>query len=87
MIKAMVTDENGKQRTLVLGLSFANLNRFIEQPGDTFIRISGMEVGLPCDLMIISGKTEADMVELLKDGITLDTKVHVTYPWSSILTA
>jgi len=78
MIKAMVTDAGGKQRTLVLGLSFANLNRFIEQPGDTYIRISGMEVGLPCDLMIISGKTEADMVEMLKEGIPPETRAHIT---------
>jgi hypothetical protein len=77
MIKAIASDETGK-RILVIGLSFDNLDRFRAQPGDTFIRIIGREVGLPVDVMIFSGETEADCAETLKGGIGPDTKVHVS---------
>lgn len=72
MIKAMATGPDGK-KLLVLGLSFANLDKFRAEPGDTFIKISGTEVGLPVDIMIISGETEAHLASYMPVGP--DTKV------------
>jgi hypothetical protein len=77
MIKAMATDGTGK-KVLVLGLSFANLDKFRAEPGDTYIRIIGRELGLPIDIMLISGETEAHLAETLAGGIGPDTKVHVS---------
>lgn len=67
MIKAMATGPDGK-KLLVLGLSFANLEKFRAGPGDTYIKISGTEVGLPVDIMIISGRTEADLASMVPIG-------------------
>jgi hypothetical protein len=77
MIKAMATGPDGR-KILVLGLSFGNLDRFRQQPGDTYIRIEGRELGLPIDIMLISGETEGHMAETLKGGIGPGTKVTVT---------
>lgn len=77
MMKATATGADGKG-ILVIGLSFANLDRFRAQPGDTFIKIVGQEVGLPVDVMIFSGKTEAHCFETLKGGIGPSTKIHVS---------
>lgn len=77
MLKAIATDGTGK-KILVIGLSFGNLDKFRAEPGDTYIRIIGREVGLPVDVMIISGETEAHMAETLKGGIGPDTKVIVS---------
>jgi hypothetical protein len=67
MLKAMATEADGK-RVFIIGLSFANLDRFRAAPGDTFIRIRGDEVGLPVDVMIISGETEAHLARSLRIG-------------------
>jgi hypothetical protein len=77
MIKAIARDGTGKS-ILVIGLSFANLDQFRKEPGDSFIRIIGREVGLPVDVMIFSGETEAHCAETLKDGIGPDTKINVS---------
>jgi len=77
MIKAMATGPDGK-KILVIGLSFGNLDKFRAEPGDTYIRIDGRELGLPIDIMLISGETEAHMAETLAGGIGPDTKVHVS---------
>lgn len=77
MIKAIAHDGTGK-KILVIGLSFGNLDRFRAEPGDTFIRIRGDDVGLPVDVMIFSGETEAHCTEVLAGGIGPDTKVHVS---------
>lgn len=77
MIKAIATDGTGK-KILVIGLSFGNLDKFRAEPGDTFIRIAGREMGLPIDIMLISGETEAHLAETLAGGIGPDTKVHVS---------
>ena len=61
---------------LVIGLSFANLDRFREEPGDTAILIDGKEMGLPVDVMIFSGETEGHCAKLLAGRIGPDTKVH-----------
>ena len=77
MLKAMATDGTGR-KILVIGLSFGNLDKFRAEPGDTFIRIIGRELGLPIDIMLISGETEAHMAETLAGGIGPDTKVHIS---------
>lgn len=67
MIKAMATAPDGK-RVFIIGLSFGNLDKFRAAPGDTYIRIRGEEVGLPVDVMIISGETEAHLAQTLRIG-------------------
>lgn len=76
MIKA--TGEFQGRKTLFVGLSFGNLDRFRAAPLDTFIKIEGQETGLPFDVMIFSGRTEAEMADLMAQGFGPDTKVHVT---------
>lgn len=75
MIKAIATDDTGK-KILVIGLSFANLAKFRAAPGDTYIRIDGSEMGLPIDIMLFSGETEAHMTVTFAGAFTPDTKVH-----------
>jgi hypothetical protein len=55
---------NGRE-TFIIGLSFANLNKFLNEPLDTFIRINAEEVGIPFDILIYSGETEEDCIKLL----------------------
>jgi hypothetical protein len=76
MIKAYGTMPDGR-KVLMIGLSFGNLDRFRSQPGDTYITIDGKEMGLPMDIMIFSGETEAHMAELMKGTIGPHTKVHI----------
>jgi hypothetical protein len=71
MIKATATQ--GDRQVLMLGLSFRNLDKFRAEPGDTFIRIDGKEMGLPIDVLIFSGKTEGDMQAMMAKGIGPDT--------------
>jgi hypothetical protein len=59
---------------LVIGLSFGNLGKFVDEPGETYIKIDGKEMDLPIDVLIFSGETEADMAKLMPIGP--DTKVH-----------
>lgn len=77
MIKAAVHAADGRD-ILVLGLSFKNLDRFREQPRDTFIRIDGKELGLTVDVMIFSCETEAAGADLLAEWISDKTKVTVS---------
>jgi hypothetical protein len=64
--------------TLFIGLSFGNLDKFRAEPLDTFITIDGKETGLPFDVMIFSGETEAAMADMMAESIGPDTKVHVS---------
>jgi hypothetical protein len=75
MIKATVRYDG--RRTLFLGLSFGNLERFRLEPGDTYIHVHGKEVDLPFDVMLFSGATEADCLETLKQGLGPKTTVHI----------
>lgn len=75
MIKAIAT-MNGR-KTLMLGLSFRNLDKFRAEPGGTFIRIDGQAMELPFDVMLFSGETEAHMHALIAKGVGPDTKVHI----------
>lgn len=75
MIKATATDSDGK-KILVIGLSFGNLDKFRAAPGDTYIRIDGSEMGLPIDVVLFSGETEAHMTDTFAGAFRPDTKIH-----------
>jgi hypothetical protein len=77
VIKATGKGRTGKD-TLFVGLSFGNLDKFRAEPLDTFIMINGADVGLPFDVMIFSGETEAQMADLMAQGFGPDTKVYVS---------
>lgn len=77
MIKATGKGPTGHD-TLFVGLSFGNLDKFRAGPLDSHITISGKEMGLPFDVMIFSGRTEAEMAEMLSHGFGPNTKVHVS---------
>jgi len=77
VIKATGKGPTGKD-TLFVGLSFGNLDKFRAGPLDSHILIRGEELGLPHDVLIFSGETEAQMVDLLAKGFGPDTKVHVS---------
>ena len=67
------------KKTLFVGLSFGNLDKFHAAPLDSFISIKGDELGLPFDVFIFSGRTEADMADLvMANGFGPDTKVHIS---------
>ena len=62
MLKA-IGKLNG-QSTVFIGLSYGNLDKFRDQPGDTYIKIQGEQLGIDHDILIFSGRTEDDLVEL-----------------------
>ena len=64
MIKAATVAKNGRT-TLMIGLSFGNLDKFRTQPLDTFIPIDGTSLGLPIDILLFSGETEGDLERFL----------------------
>jgi hypothetical protein len=77
MIKATGKGPTGND-TLFVGLSFGNLDKFRDGPLDSYITIDGKEIGLPFDVMIFSGRTDAELAEMLSHGIGPDTKVIVS---------
>jgi hypothetical protein len=77
MIKATIDAPNGR-KLLILGLSFANLDRFRAEPRDTMIKIDGKELGLDIDVMIFSGETEALCAEVLEQSIGRATKILIS---------
>ncbi len=78
MIKAIAGLPGGR-KLLIIGLSYANLDKFRAAPRDTFIRIDGKDTGgLPVDVMIFSGETEARCGEVIEEFIDADTKVHIS---------
>jgi predicted alpha/beta-fold hydrolase len=76
MINATATMPDGRT-LLILGLSFGNLNKFLTEPGDTFIKVNGTLMDLPIDVLLFSGRNEAHLMELMKDTIGPNTKVHI----------
>ena len=76
MIKATMAQPDGRT-LLTIGLSYGNLDKFRAEPGDTFIKIDGKEMDLPIDVLIFSGKTEADMQAMMAHTIGPDTIVHI----------
>jgi hypothetical protein len=78
MIKATVLTREGKLSLLVLGLSFGNLRKFLEKPGDTYIKLNGKDLDMDFDVLLFSGETEEKMAETLKQFISPYTKVKDT---------
>ena len=76
MMKATVKTPDGRG-LLLLGLSFRNLDEFRDHPCDTFIKVRGEEIGLPVDVVIMSGETEAKLGEFMMEFIGPDTRVHI----------
>jgi len=77
MIKATGKGPDGRDM-LYVGLSFGNLDKFRAAPLDTYIRINGKEMGLPFDVMIFSGETEAQMTDLVAGGFGPGTKINIS---------
>lgn len=75
MLKATATGPDGRS-LLVIGLSFGNLGKFIDEPGRTMIRVDGEEMGLPVDVLLFSGETEAEMHKTMAGAIGPETVVH-----------
>jgi hypothetical protein len=64
MIKATGKGMTGRD-TLFIGLSHGNLDKFRDGPLDSYILIDGKEMGLSHDVMIFSGRTEAEMADMM----------------------
>jgi hypothetical protein len=76
MIKGTATGADGRN-LLMIGLSFGNLDKFRAEPGATFIKIDGKEMGLTFDVLIFSGETEAHLHAMVAGSIGPDTKLHI----------
>lgn len=68
----------GGREVLLIGLSDANLDRLRLQGTDGYIRIEGREVGIGVHIVITAGPTEAELVDLVSDGIGPDPTVHIS---------
>lgn len=77
MIKAMGKGADGRD-LFIIGLSFANLDKFYAAPRETYIRIDGKEHGLSADILIFSCETEAHGAEMMAEFIGPSSKVHVS---------
>jgi len=80
MIKATATrfGADGTRKLLIIGLSYANLDKLRADGMDGFIRINGEEMGLPVDVLITAGETEAIMSEKLLGCSGPETKIHIS---------
>jgi hypothetical protein len=77
MIKATGTGPDGKP-TLFIGLSHGNLDKFREAPLDSYIKIDGKELGLPFNVFLFSGETEAAMADMVMQNLVPGAKVHIS---------
>jgi len=77
MIKAVAIGDDGKT-IITLGLSFANLDKLRADALDGFIKITGKDIGVPVDILIFAGESEAVLTEFMKDYIGPDTVLHVS---------
>jgi hypothetical protein len=75
MMKALIKIED--RNTVLIGLSFGNLRKFLAEPRDTFIKLDGKQMQLPVDILIFSGETEAHMLDMMKAHIGPDTIMHI----------
>lgn len=73
MLKGLATYQSNGRRVFMLGLSRENLQRLVDQMGDTHILVRGAEVGLEVDVLIFSGETEESMAAQVAQS---DTKIH-----------
>ena len=77
MIKASATGRDGKSY-LIVGLSYANLDKLRADGTSGFIKINGAEMNLAVDVIITAGETEASLAHDLEQFIGPDTKVHIS---------
>jgi hypothetical protein len=77
MLKMTASGKDGRH-ILVLGLSFGNLDRLRADAPDGFITVLGVELGLPVDVVIFAGETEASMAHHMRELIGPETKVTVS---------
>jgi hypothetical protein len=75
MLKGIATLNDRK--TLMLGLSFNNLDKLRAEPRDTFIKVEGEPMGLPFDVLIFSGESEAHLAHFIRNAVTDKTIIHI----------
>ena len=66
-----------KGRTVLFGLSHANLDRLRADGLDGFIRIGREELGIDVDIMITAGESEQVMMQHFAKGIGPETRVKI----------
>jgi hypothetical protein len=76
MIKATATQPDGRT-LLLIGLSFVNLDKFRTEAGDMYIKINGMDMDMPIDVLIFSGETEFAMESQIEGLCGPYTEVHI----------
>lgn len=57
--------ENDNDKFFLIGLSFANLKQFQENPMNTYIEIPADRSGLELPILIVSGETEEEIRNVL----------------------
>lgn len=78
MLKMTAQGKDGRH-LVVLGLSFGNLDRLRADAPDGYIKVEGKELGgLPVDVVIFAGETEASMAHTVRGMIGPDTKVTIS---------
>lgn len=75
MLKARLSKDGTE--VILLGLSFANLDRLRADALDGFIWIDGKAMGISCDIIITAGETEQEMMRTFAKFIGPETKVHI----------
>lgn len=65
MLKVTLLHPDGT-KSLLIGLSFANLDKLREGAGNTFIKIDAAALGLSHDVLIFSGATEGDLATMVE---------------------
>ena len=65
------------REVVILALSHANLDRLRADGLKGSIRIDGKEVGLPLDIHITAGETEAEIFKAFADSIGPETVLHI----------
>ena len=64
-------------RTVILGLSHANLDRLRADGLQGAIRVLGKDIGADIDIFITAAETEQAMLEAFHDNIGPETKVNI----------
>lgn len=76
MMKAIATLADGRL-LLILGLSNANLEELLRKPLDTMIRVDGKELAIGIDVVLCSGRTEAELLHAFEKMIGPGTKLKI----------
>jgi hypothetical protein len=77
MLRATAKTDDGATLVLI-GLSFANLDRLRREAGDGFIKITGAEMDIGrIDILITAAETEAALLQLFAGRIGANTKFSI----------